>query len=108
MTIATVNHIEENLFRHLNDFEAELAQGLLNHAENIIRERVPNLENLCDADAHFGAIVAEVEAKAAARVIRGDGGVRITDGEWATLRQNRGVRTNLPVYQNLRGGLLAA
>lgn len=108
MTIASVNHIEEALFRHLNDFETELAQGLLNHAENLIRGRVPNLENICDADPNFAALVADVEAKAAARVIRGDGGVRITETEMATLRQNRGVRTNLPVYQNLRSGLLAA
>ena len=96
MTIATVNHIEEHLFRHINAFEAELAQGLLNHAETLIRERVPNLANLCDADPSFAARVADIEAKAAARVIRGDGGVRITENELASLRQNRRVRAHLP------------
>lgn len=108
MTIAQTNHIELALFRQLNTFEAKLAQGLLNHAENLIREQVPNLENICDADPHFARLVADIEAQVAARVIRGDGGVRLTETELAQLRRNRGARAHLPVYQNLRAGMLAA
>jgi len=112
MAYATVEDVEIRLGRELSPEEEQLVQVRLNDVENMIRARIPNLDELIAQGKLDEDIVIMVEAEAVLRLIRNpegytsevdgnysyqissrvaSGRLEIFDAEWALLGLTQGV-----------------
>lgn len=69
MTNANVKTIENQLGKNLTDQQKDQVPALLAHAQVLISDQVPSLENLLASDAAFAQIVEEVKTAAVARAL---------------------------------------
>lgn len=76
MSYASVDDVADRLGRPLTDDERDLAAVLLDDAENLIRARIPDLEERVAAGRIRRELVVMIEANAVVRVLRNPGGYR--------------------------------
>jgi hypothetical protein len=120
MAYATVQDVEVRLGRELSPEEEQLVQVRLEDVENMIRARIPNLDQLiADGDLDEDLVVM-IEAEAVLRVIRNpegytsevdgnysyqisqrvsSGRLEIFDSEWALLGLTQGVFVISPMLE---------
>lgn len=97
MAVATAQDVETSLMRSLHESEAQYVEKLLNRAENLIKVRIPAVEELAGVDSGFMALVAQVEAEAVARVFRAENsGIYTSESE-----DGYSYRLNLKVASGL-------
>lgn len=97
MAIATAQDVETSLMRNLTESEAQYVERLLQRAENLIKVRIPKLDELCQGSTSFTDLVSQVEAEAVARVLRAENsGIYTSESE-----DGYSYRLNLKVASGL-------
>jgi len=101
MAYATVDDVESRLGRQLTPEEEAQVQVLLEDAEGMIRQRIPDLDAKVASDENYERLVIMVEANAVIRVIRNpDAFIAETDGNYSYQRATEGASGYLDILPN--------